>query len=173
MASKRFLFLACAATAASLTACTGTPVDKKLEFGSQYWQRINVSESVYIRGPKAQQMLNRDISRCVTELRELERLGVMKNSIPVDGTGRVLDPDDKELEDWDTPERDRHLFAEHTNFHDFDSCMLAGGWERTSHVPFDVAERARDVYIQEHIDYKYRSRFEKEDDVGDYGNLNQ
>jgi hypothetical protein len=163
-----------------VTAC-GAPVNKNIEFGGQYWQRASVSEAVYQQGPKSQQMLDRDIARCVTELRELERLGAVKNAIPVDMTGRVLDPDDKELEDWDTPEREEHLFAEHSNYHDFESCMLDGGWERVLHVPYDVAEEARDNYVRAHKDYKYQSRYgrtaarrrpETSNDTGDFGDLN-
>jgi hypothetical protein len=103
---------------------------------AQYWQRFSVSESIYMRGPKAQQMLNRDIARCVVELRELERLGVLKNAIPTDPEGRVLDPDENALLDHDYPERDDNLFAEHENYHDFESCMQSKGWERVRQVPF-------------------------------------
>jgi hypothetical protein len=177
MAFKRLSFVA-AASILALAAC-GTPVNKNVEFGGQYWQRVSVSESIYQQGPKAQQMLNRDIARCVTELRELERLGQVKNAIPTDMTGRVLDPDDKELEDWDTPERDQHLFAEQGDYHDFESCMLAKGWERVLHVPYDVADEARDNYIRAHKDYKYGSRIgeshtrrQTSNDVGDFGELN-
>ena len=155
MAFKRSSSLALMA----LSAC-GTAVNNEIKFGGQYWQRVSVSETVYQRGPKAQQILNRDIARCVTELRELERLGAVKNAIPTDISGRVLDPDEKELLDWDSPERDQHLFAEHEDYHDFEGCMLAGGWERVLHVPYDVADQAREDYLDAHVDYAYRSRVE-------------
>ena len=159
MAFKRFLSLSSLTALLLLPACAGTPPHKKIEYDSQFWQRISASETVYMRGPKAQQMLNRDIARCVTELRELERLGLLKNAIPTNvSTGRVLDPDEIELQDWDTPERDKHLFAEHSDYHDFPSCMLAKGWERVLYVPYDVADEAREDYLDAHVDYGYQSR---------------
>ena len=150
---------------------------------AQYWQRVSVSEAVYQRGPKAQQVLNRDIARCVTELRELERLGAVKNAIPTDYRGRVLDSDEAQLEDWDTPARDEHLYAEHNDYHDFEGCMLAKGWERVLYAPYDVATEARDNYVRAHIDYAYESRIGKRHDsmsrknaagyTDDYSNVNE
>lgn len=139
----------------ALGACTTGP---KID-GGQYWQRKSMSEAIYAQGPKAQQMLNRDISHCVVELRELEGLGSIKDAIPTDSHGRVLDPDEtksadeKALEDWDTPERDGHLFAEHTDYHDFEGCMLAKSWERIKYVPYDVAKGSRHTWFESHIDY--------------------
>ncbi len=134
-----------------LTACTGNVINK-LE--GQYWQRTSVSEAAYIQGPKAQQMLSRDISRCVFELRELERLGMIKNAIPTDHHGRVLDPDELAMKDWDTPERDGHLLSEHGDYMDFETCMRDKGWERIEHVPYDVAEKGRENYVRTNIKYR-------------------
>lgn len=164
----------------ALTACVG---DAPHLDNGQYWQRVNMSDAIYAQGPKAQQMLNRDISRCVTELRELERLGTIKNAIPTDFEGRVLDPDEKAMNDWDTPERDQHLLAEHGDYHDFESCMLDKGWERVKHVPYDVAERAEDNYYAANVRYSKPMRAEEEQEStthtpnsnnsGDYGHFNQ
>ena len=79
---------------AILAACASQPKD----VAGQFWQRVSVSDAIYQQGPKAQQMLNRDISRCVFELRELERLGSVKDAIPTDLSGRVLDPDQRAME---------------------------------------------------------------------------
>jgi hypothetical protein len=162
-----------------LSAC-GTPINYEIANGGQYWQRKNVSESVYQQGPKAQQMLNRDIARCVTELRELERLGAVKNAIPTDIKGRVLDPDQKDLADWDTPERDQYLFAEQGDYYDFETCMLAKGWERILHVPYDVAKQARENYLDAHVDYRHRSRVDipkskpsSPEEYEGFGNVNE
>jgi hypothetical protein len=144
--------LSCTALIA-LAACTTVEMD-----GGQYWQRSSVSEAIYAEGPKAQQMLNRDISRCVVELRELEGLGQVKDAIPTDKSGKLLDPDEKELSDWDTPERDGHLLAEHSDYHDFDGCMLAKGWERIKYVPYDVADKSKHTWYVSHIDYGYDPR---------------
>ncbi len=98
-------------------------------------------------------MLNRDISRCVVELRELESLGSIKNAIPTDRSGKLLDPDEKSLAGNDTPERDGALLAEHTDYQDFESCMLAKGWERIKYVPYETAEKSRRVWFVSHVDF--------------------
>jgi len=152
MSKKIPLLLIGAASALTLSACA--PGHNVNAVGGQFWQRVSVSEAIYQQGPKAQQMLNRDISRCVTELRELEGLGTIKNAIPADVNGRVLDPDEKMMADWDSPERDKHLYAEHSDYADFESCMAEKGWERVEHVPFDVARKGRENYLRAKADYK-------------------
>lgn len=135
----------------ALGACSSPNIDN-----GQYWQRTSPSEAIYVEGPKAQQMLNRDISRCVVELRELEGLGSVKDAIPTDRNGKVLDPDEMDkdrLRDWDTPERDGYLFSEHKNFVDFEGCMYTKGWTRVKHVPYEVATKARKSWFQSHVDY--------------------
>jgi hypothetical protein len=151
MTHTAFRFTLLALAAVSLASCAGRTT--KIDNG-QYWQRVSASDAIYLQGPKAQQMLNRDISRCVFELRELERLGQIKNAIPTDFHGRVLDPDQKDLYDWDTPERDDQLFAEHGDYQDFESCMLDKGWERVKHVPYSGVERAERAYFANHVDHK-------------------
>jgi len=151
--------LSCSALIAltlAVTACTGRPVYRNFE-GPHYWQRVSTSESIYQQGPKAQQMLQRDVAHCVIELRELERMGLVKDAIPTDIEGRILDPDELELRDWDKPARDQHLYMEHGNYHDFESCMLFKGWERVAHVPYDMKERNMKDYIEAVEDQKYRS----------------
>lgn len=163
----------------ALGAC-GTASDVK-DVEGQFWQRVSVSEAIYQQGPKAQQMLNRDISRCVVELRELERLGMVKDAIPTDYDGRTLDPDEVELYDWDSPERDKHLYAEHSDYLDFESCMADKGWERVEYVPFDVADKGRDNYLRANVNYDYMPekpemkssrRANSNRDGGDFSNLN-
>jgi len=151
MVFKHFPLLL-ALSALSLPACSTANRVNMLE--GQFWQRTSVSEAAYLQGPKAQEMLARDIARCVVELRELERLGVTKNAIPADIHGRVLDPDELAMTDWDTPERDGELLAEHGNYMDFESCMADKGWERIEHVPFDVANKGRENYVRNNLKYK-------------------
>lgn len=143
-----------------VSACT--PGKRIGDIDGQFWQRTSMSEAVYAQGPKAQQMLNRDISRCVFELRELQRLGATRNAIPTDFHGRVLDPDETALLDHDSPERDGDLRAEHTDYHDFETCMLDKGWERVENVPFDVAAKGRDNYMKAHLKYRDLAEREKE-----------
>lgn len=134
----------------ALPACESTP--PKLT-GGQFWQRISAADALHLQGPKAQQTLHRDIARCVTELRELESLGVVKNAIPTDMQGHVLREDEIALLDWDAPERNKHLFAEHSDYTDFEGCMGTKGWERIEHVPYDTAEKGRQNYLDADIDY--------------------
>lgn len=173
-----FLFVPAVFLIAALALGACSPrVNPSLPDG-QYWQRVRASEAAYTQGPKAQQMLNRDIARCVTELRELERLGQLKNAIPTDRDGRVLNPDELELRGYDHPDRNKHLFMEHGEYHDFETCMLAKGWERVKHVPYDVAERSRAAYLEAHKDYEYQTRHPNHrrstptQESGEYGDLN-
>ncbi|MCK6417522.1 MAG: hypothetical protein L6Q57_01105 [Alphaproteobacteria bacterium] len=135
----------------ALSACAGQPTGPIKD--GQYWQRVDSASLIYTQGPKAQQSLNRDIAACVVELRELERLGSLKNGIPAEGDGTVLSADERALLDWDTPERDQYMFSEHGNYDNFEACMLSRGWERVLHVPFDVARRAQENYYRSNVNY--------------------
>lgn len=158
-ASASASILGCAGLLA-LSACA--PGRQINDIEGQFWQRSSMSEAIYAQGPKAQQMLNRDISRCVFELRELERLGVTKDAIPTDYHGRVLDPDELALLDNDSPERNGELLMEHGDYYDFESCMLDKGWERTEHVPFEVAAKGRENYVRANLKYKDIAEQEKQ-----------
>lgn len=166
MASKKFMSLILAgATAAALSACASSPTQNSLMKNADYWQRTSTSEAIYQRGPKAQQILNRDIARCVTELRELDRLGFLRTNIPGDTTRNgVPDPSTPQgaLAQWETPERDGYLYAEHSDYHDFETCMMAKGWERVEHMPYDIATQARRDYINAINQQKHREK------TGDY-----
>ncbi len=133
-----------------LSACEPLP---QLDNG-QYWQRINASESIYMRGPKAQQTLNKDIGGCVTTLRELERLGQLKDTIPTDYHGRVLNPSELDMYEWDSPERDGAMLAEMGDYYDFESCMRSKGWERIQYVPYKISQQAKENYRKVHVRMK-------------------
>jgi hypothetical protein len=171
MRIKSFPLFCGTAALLALSACSWS-VDDYLDT-SQYWQRSEASSATYTRGPKAQQMLKEDIANCVFEMRELERLGGVRESIPTDKDGRVLDPPEleaerkrieQELEDWDTPERKGQLYAEHSDYHDFEGCMLAKGLERTKFVPYEVDKLSKDQYLASHIGYQ-RHKDEYEESV--------
>tara|TARA_R110001592_G_scaffold20926_5_gene84575 strand:+ start:12621 stop:13145 length:525 start_codon:yes stop_codon:yes gene_type:complete len=172
MIMRSFLFLGLALTF-SLPSFAGG-INDDIEHKGQYWQRIHASSAIYLRGPKAQQMLNRDIARCVVELRELERLGAVRNAIPEYVDGVVLESTEARLAGWDAPERDKELFAEHSDYIDFEGCMIAKGWERVKYVPFDVAEQAHENYLYTHTKYREGARKYKllEEERSDYDNLN-
>ncbi|HBH27076.1 MAG TPA: hypothetical protein DDX54_06720 [Rhodospirillaceae bacterium] len=117
---------------------------------AQYWQRVAASDAAYTQGPKAQDMLSRDIARCVAELRELERMGMLRGAIPADPmTGRVLDPNDprRELQDWEAPDRTGFLRAEMGDYQDFEGCMIHKGWERVEYLPYGESLRAQESYV--------------------------
>lgn len=172
MIMRSFLLLGLALTFSSPVAAG---VNDRITQGGQYWQRVHTSSALYLRGPKAQQMLNRNIARCVTELRELERLGSVRDAIPEYAEGLVLSTEEAELAGWDTPERDKELFAEHSNYIDFEGCMLAKGWERIEYVPFDVAGEARENYKMTHTSTREKARkkgYGTAKRSSDYSNLN-
>lgn len=121
----------------------------------QYWQRITSSDAIYTRGPKAQQMLNQDIARCVREVNELERLGALPEVIPADEN--PANKSETKLDRYDTPERDGALYREMLDYHDFETCMYSKGWERVRYVPYDVSAESRDDYVSVITGRHYRS----------------
>ncbi len=122
-----------------LAACGHYQMKPNFE-DAKYWQRTNASSALYLQGPKAQQMLHMNISECVTTLKELKSLGEVRKAIP------STYADDSQLSHWDTPERDGYLRAEHTDFHDFETCMKSKGWERVEYLPYDEAAKAKSDY---------------------------
>ncbi len=172
MIMRSFLVFAFALTTFSLSASAG--IDDKIAKSGQYWQRVHTSSAIYLQGPKAQQMLNRNIARCVTELRELERLGAVKDAIPEYAKGMVLSEEEARLAGWDTPERDEELFAEHGDYIDFEGCMLANGWERIKYVPFDVHKQAVKNYKNAHTSTrpKKSKSYKSTHTDDDFGGLN-
>ncbi len=174
MFNRIFLLAATAATVSFSFTANAATINERIEQSGQYWQRIHTSSALYLRGPKAQQMLNRDIARCVVELRELERLGSVRDPIPEYAAGLILSEDEARIAGWDTPERDEQLFVEHAEYTDFEGCMLYRGWERIKYVPYDVEEQARENYLEAHSSYK--SEAEKKEFVrkrnADWAHLN-
>ena len=161
--SRPILFLFAAVL--MLTACETQQISRhEILTEPHFWQRTQTSDAIYQRGPKAQQMLNRDIARCVTEIRELERLGAIRHITPAELDEFGIEPPERErvlemsLDPWETPQRDGYLRAEHLDYHDFESCMMAKGWERIEHVPYSIAEESRDHYIDAVIGEYYQTR---------------
>ncbi len=157
---KKHLILALACL--TVSACANP--QKEIELNGQYWQRKNASSALWTRGPKAQHLLHQDMARCTTELIELERLGSIRNAIPADNNGRTTIPPDPRtpeghMAQWDTPERDGYLYAEHADYHDFETCMTFKGWERVEHLPYDTAVRARDNYLDTIVYQGHRSKY--------------
>jgi hypothetical protein len=129
-----------------LSACASEPTIED----AQYWQRSSVTSSLYLEGPKAQQTLHENITSCTNEINELQRLGEIRRAIPAETVnGQVPDPETPQgrMAGWDSPERDGYLRAEHSDYHDFETCMTAKGWERVEYLPYATADRARQEYL--------------------------
>ncbi len=129
---------------------------------AQYWERKNSTSSLYLRGPKAQQTLHKDIAACVNDINELERLGALREAIPANSdNGRVPDQTTPEgrMANWDSPERDGFLYAEQLDYHDFEGCMDYKGWERVEHLPYEQAKTARGEYLQTVYGQRFQSRY--------------
>ncbi len=161
MLKNTFVCLLATASVLIVTGCSTMPRSNLSR--AQYWQRSDASSAVYLEGPKAQQMLQRDIAHCVTDVRELERLGVMRGGrVPADryAGGEVVNPVSPEgaLELYQTPKRNGSLHAEYYDYEDFETCMAAKGWERTQYLPYDQAERSRKDYVETIIGQQYGSR---------------
>jgi hypothetical protein len=160
----------------ALTACEAS-MKREIADNGRYWQRVDTTDSVYQRGPKAQQMLFDDMSRCTAELNELERLSSLRNAVPAntwDKDGKKINPNSPEgrMANWDSPERRGYLLAEHTDYHDFEGCMTFKGWERVKYMNYETADRARDTYLDAIGYQRYRTKT-NERVQGDYKNLNQ
>lgn len=125
-----------------LSACTPGQVVKKDNRQADFWQRSEAVESIYLNGPKAQHQLNKDIAACVAEVKELTRLGSIRNARPPQGvaTNRPM------RQGWNSVTRDGPLHTEYTDFQDFEGCMDYKGWNRTQYVTPTQSSRARNVY---------------------------
>ena len=131
-------FVALGVSLLALSACTVRPdIDR-----ADYWQRAKTSSALYLQGPKAQQQLHIDIATCTNEINEVRRLEKVRSAIPADQAGAGT------LQDWDTPQRDGYLYAEHHNYHDFETCMQTKGWQRTAYLPYTELDKANRDYVR-------------------------
>jgi len=160
---KKFSIITSLIAVAALSACSHSEpeVNRMIENNGQYWQRINVSSALYLRGPKAQQALNVDIAKCVNEINTLHRVGAIRNGFPAENLPDGSIPDkftpEGQMAIWNTPEHDGNRLYEHLDYHDFDSCMTYQGWERIKYIPYNVAENAKDVYYETMLGEKRRT----------------
>ncbi len=167
---KKFSFiLTSTLSAAVLASCTpNVPTEKLIEANGQYWQRIDVASALYLRGPKAQQTLNEDIARCVTDINTLARVGAIKEGFPADRlpNGRIPDEytPEGQLARWNTPKKDGNKYYEHLQYHDFEGCMTFKGWERIKYVPYGVSEEAKNVYYEVMIGERRRTKAHQKTD---------
>lgn len=125
----------------TIVACESTHHSKK-GINDQFWQRSDLTSALYLRGPKAQHTLHKDISSCVSEVKELSRLGTIRDANPPAGIEMNVGLANK----WQSPRGDGPLYTEFRDFHDFESCMNFKGWKRTNYVRPDQMEKARTNY---------------------------
>lgn len=126
-----------------LGACTpGRSIDEKQAGSSDYWQRTDAVQSLYLSGPKAQHQLNKDIASCASEVKELTRLGSIREARPPQGiaTNQAM------RQGWNSVTRDGPLHTEYTDFQDFEGCMKHKGWQRSHYVSPRQVNQSRRVY---------------------------
>lgn len=142
MTHKSAFLLVLLSSSLALTACGGG-MTREFDKNARYWQRIDTTDAIYQRAPKAQQMLFQDMAGCTAEINELQRLGAIRNSVPPST--------------WDSPNRDGALKIEHKDFTDFETCMTSKGWERVKYVDYETVNRSRSDYLDSIGYEKYRS----------------
>ena len=139
----------------AVSACTAPRMEE-----AKYWQRSNASSALYLQGPKAQQTLHKNISQCVSEIKELDRLGEVRRAVPANyNSGNEIEERTvarRRLDQWETPLYDGFLHNEHMDYHDFESCMNAKGWERVEFLPYSKADLARKEYLEQYGPKKKR-----------------
>ncbi len=129
-----------------LSACMGMGTGQ--EIGSAYWQHVDSESALYMKGPKAQQMLEENIATCVREIDELIKLVALRETTPPDTHSeyhRALKASG-DLDYYDTPTRLGNKKVAHSDFHDFESCMRYKGWERVRYLRYQEGLKAKGVY---------------------------
>lgn len=162
----------------ALSGCYG--MVQEIEMNGTYWQRVDTTDAIYQRGPKAQQMLFQDIANCTSTLREMERLGAIRSAVPPETFDKAYghkDPNAADtpqgrMADYDSPDRNGYLRLENYEYHDFETCMAFKGWQRTKYVNPETRERSRNDYLDAIGYQRFRSKT-NEKVQSDYGHLNQ
>jgi len=130
-------------TVFALTGCLREPT-----LAQVYWQRVDGESGLYMKGPKAQQILDENISHCVVEIEELVKLEAIRGTTPPDTHNEYHEALKKsgDLDYYDTPRRLGDMTVAHTDYYDFESCMRSKGWERVKYLQYDVELDSRQNY---------------------------
>lgn len=120
----------------------------KVDHGD-YWQRKEAPSALHLKGAKAQHRLHKDIAGCTVEIRELRRLGSIREAIPPRAGERRSDGANPggRVAGFDSPERDGANFISYHDYADFEGCMDHKGWERMQFVPRDTAHKSQETWI--------------------------
>ena len=159
----------------ALSGCYG--MNEEIKMNGRYWQRIDTTDAIYQRGPKAQQMLFQDQANCTATINEMQRLGAVRNAVPgetFDKDYMHTDPDGPtgRMANYESPKRDGYMRLENYDYHDFETCMNFKGWERTKYASYETRERARNDYLDA-IGYQRYRTMTNEKVQSDYSRLNQ
>ncbi len=131
-----------------ITACGATQSAK-----TDFWQRSASHSALYLQGPQAQQILEENIATCVAEIEELVRLGAVRTALP-ENARNTNNPYETPRSDanafWNVPQRFGHKFVDHSNYHDFDSCMRYNGWTRVAYNDYETIHMSNDTYKRLH-----------------------
>ena len=141
------IFKIFAITGLSLSALAACQYPQTPE-ATAYWQRVETHSALYLTGPKVQQQLEQDIATCTNEVRELVRLRALRETTPPN----THHPYHKALEEsgdlaaFETPEHQRDLHVDHSDYYDFESCMRSKGWERVRSIRYAPGAAAHRNY---------------------------
>lgn len=132
---------------------------------AQYWQRAETHSALYMQGAKAQQALEEDIAACVKEIEELVRLGAVRHELPAgESNERAYSiPVGQRDAYWNVPQRFGYRYVDHSQYHDFDSCMRFKGWKRVAYNSYETLELSNDTYQKlrnDRMGFKARSQKE-------------
>ncbi len=152
MSFKKSILLTSCISVLAISACGTSNYRKPVDMeDAKYWQRKNSTSALYLQGPKAQQILHKNIAGCVGDISELQKLGEIRRAIPANyNSGNTIDKrtaSQETLDQWDSPERDGYLYSEHLEYHDFETCMNFKGWERVNFLPTSDIDKANQAYM--------------------------
>lgn len=150
-----------------IAGCTNNHHTVKKE--NDFWQRSEPTSALYLRGPKAQHQLNKDIAACVAEVRELVRLGSIRKATPPSNIN--MSPDLRQ--GWEAPTHDGPLYTEYRDFHDFEGCMEYKGWTRARYVSPEIYDNALRNYNRTILGKSYDMDLDAEEDNSGFVKMNE
>lgn len=114
----------------------------------QFWRSTDTQSALYLRGPKAQSRLHNDIGGCVAKVRELVRLGAIREGTPPRRADLERQDRDPFASSFDTPSHSGAMRIEVRAYNNFETCMRQQGWEPVHYVNGPTLEEARANFIE-------------------------
>ena len=109
-----------------------------------YWKRVDDNSALYLTGPRAVARLDQDIAICTNAMKKLVKIDALRETMPPDTS--VKSGLANTLTYYDTPTRIGAKKVSHTDFHDFEGCMLSQGWARKNYVRHQTLMKAENNY---------------------------